>query len=333
MDKRLKILVLIRKFDNYPKHQPKMDMIRALEKQADVFYWHENGNIKDILHELQIQPDFIFHYDIAWGYGLSPKITGLPEIDIPKGCFVIDLHWSPNARITYVRENNIDIIFSATKNPFLKVFPQFSEKFCWLPWSINPDVMKDWKMKKDISCLLMGLVYIDKKNKGKFKLPRNIPPKGRYLFRDKVFEIMKDEPGFQFHPHPGHRAGSSAKLMVNENYAKELNRSKIFYTCGSRHENGGIPVLKFFEAPACRTLLLAEDNEDIKELGFVDGENFVSCTVDNIAEKTKYYLENDEERERITENGYKFVHQHHTNNHRAKKMIDVINKLIAGESW
>lgn len=328
MPKKLKILILIKKFWVYPKHQPKIDLFRALEKYADVYYWYKNGDIKDILKTINVQPDFIFHYDIAWHYGLAPKIEGLENIDIPKGCFVIDLHWKQEQRIRYIEKSKIDIIFSATKHPFLNVFPQYKSKLCWLPWAINSNIMKDWGMKKDIDFLLMGLVYVNKNSRGKFPLPRKIPAKGRYAFRDAVFEKMKNNPGFVFHPHPGHRVTKSDLLIVGKQYAKELNRSKIFFTCGSRNKSGAVAVLKFFEAPACKTLLLAEPNKDIEELGFVDGENYVSCTVDNVVDKAMYYSLNQKERERITVNGYQFIHQHHTNQIRAKQMIRQIKAVL-----
>lgn len=327
-NQRLKILVLIKPFWIYPKHQPKIDMIKALEKYADVYYWYYNGHINNILKSLNITPDFIFHYDIAWNYGLAPQITGLDSVDILKGCFVIDLHWEPEKRIQYFNESKVDLIFSATKNPFLKVFPSFKEKLRWLPWSINPNVMKDWELTKDIDSLLMGLVYVDEDLLGNRHTPKKIPPKGRYAFRDAVFKQLKDDPAFTFYPHPGHRVQQSEDLIVNEKYAQMLNRSKLFYTCGSRDKLGGVAVLKFFEAPASRTLLIAEENEDIKDLGFIDGENYVACRVEDINEKTKYYLSHDKERQRITDNGYQFIHQHHTNDHRAQSMVRYIKELL-----
>lgn len=328
MEKRLKVLVLIKPFWIYPKHQPKIDMIQALENYAEVYYWYENGHIKTILQELNIEPDFIFQYDIAWNYGLAPKIEGLSEIDIPFGCFVIDLHWNPKSRMQYFEKNNVDVIFSVSKHPFLQLFPQYGQQLCWLPWAINPEVMKDWGMKKDIDSLLMGLVYVTGETRGKFALPRKIPPEGRYAFRDAVFMRMKEEPGFVLHPHPGHRVKESKRLIVKEDYGKELNRSKIFYTCGSRNEAGAPAVLKFFEAPACKTLLLAETNKDMQDLGFIDGENYIACTIDNFYEKTQYYLTHEEERKRIAENGYHFVHNHHTNNHRAQQMVQVMEDCL-----
>ena len=58
-------------------------MIKAIEKYAEVRYWHKDGNIHDILKQLKFKPDFIFHYDIGYGYVLAPKITGLHQINIP----------------------------------------------------------------------------------------------------------------------------------------------------------------------------------------------------------------------------------------------------------
>ncbi|WP_042224829.1 glycosyltransferase family protein [Oceanobacillus manasiensis] len=322
------ILILIKPFWIYAKHKPKMDTIKALEKVANVHYWHVDGHISDIINKLQIQPDFIFHYDIAWNHGLAPEIEGLSEVEIPKGCFVIDLHWKPEERRKYIEENKVDLIFSATKHPFLKVFPEYETKLRWLPWAINPKVMKDWKQEKTIDALLMGLVYVDENNRGKHPLPEKIPPEGRYAFRDTVFNVMREDPRFVFHPHPGHRVKRSTNLMVDKKYAKELNRAKIFYTCGSRSEIGGVAVLKFFEAPACNTLLLAEANEEIEALGFIDGVNYVACTTENIVEKTSYYLANEEERNRIARNGYKFVHSYHTNHKRANQMLAYISPLL-----
>lgn len=325
---KLKILVLIKPFWINPRHMPKVHFIKSLEKYADIYYWHQDGHIQDIIKKLNIVPHFIFHYDIAWNYALAPNIYGLSEINILKGCFVIDLHWNPKKRIEYLSENKIDLIFSATKHPFLKTFPQFKQHFRWLPWSINPDVFKDWGLEKDIDMLLMGLVYVDPNNFGNHHYPNKVPPKGRYAFRDAVFEKLKEESGFRFHPHPGHQLSYADHLMVSDRYAKELNRSKIFYTCGSRQNTGGVAVLKFFEAPACNTLLLAEPNEDIQELGFVDEENYVACTVDNVVEKSAYYLRNDHERERISKNGYRLIHQFHNNDHRANEMINEIKKYL-----
>ncbi|WP_153464883.1 MULTISPECIES: glycosyltransferase [Sediminibacillus] len=325
MEQKLKILILVRQFWlDFPKHKPKIDMLRAIEEFAEVNYWHEDGNIHEILGALQWKPDFIFHYDIAWDNGLAPVITGLADIDIPKACFVIDLHFSKTKRIQYIEKNKVDLIFSVSKNPFLTVFPQYKDKLCWLPWSINPDIIKDWKMKKDIDYLLMGLLYYeDERNP-----PRQLAAKGRYAFREAVLNTMKDVPGFVFHPHPGHKVPYSAEMYINEKYARELNRAKIFFTCGSRNSSGAFAVLKYFEVLGCKTLLLAEPNQEITELGFQDGVHYVACNTNEIYEKALYYVNNEEQRNQIVQNGYDFIHQNHTNEMRAKQFVTYLTNYL-----
>lgn len=137
---------------------------------------------------------------------------------------------------------------------------------------------------------------------------------------------MRNIEGFVFHQHPGHRVKRSSKSMIDEKYSKELNRANMFFTCGSKFK---YPVLKYFEAPACRTLLLAEPVQDILELGFEDGINFVACDQSNFYEKAMYYLENEEERQIITDNGYQFIHTHHTNDIRAQQFVKDVEDFLA----
>lgn len=238
----------------------------------------------------------------------------LDKIDIAKGCFVIDVHWEKTKRLMYFLRNKVDIIFSVTKSPFLTNFPQFKQRFCWTPFAINQDIIKDWNETKEIKFLLMGLVYDGTSAH---------PPKGRYPFREAVLRKMNQVEGFHYHPHPGHL--TTRARMVNETYAKELNRAEIFFTCGGVFQ---YPVIKFFEALGCRTLLLAQPNPDILELGFQEGKHFVACHSENFFEKAMYYSKNREERERIMDNGYRFVQTNHTNDIRAQQMLSSIEQLL-----
>ncbi|MGG1397245.1 glycosyltransferase [Bacillus salipaludis] len=304
---KLKILILTKEFYKiYPKQKPKYDLFNSVEKYAEVKYWHKDGHINEILKELNFIPDFIFHYDIT-GYAFSPRILGLDQVNIPKGTYVIDAHWKPADRQKYIDQNQIDLIFSATKEAFLNRYPQYSNKFRFLPFSVNPSIIKDLNLVRDIDFLLMGLLST-----------------GSYPFRETVLKVFQNEKGFVYYPHPGHTT-KNTNAIINERFAKELNRAKIFFTCGSNYK---YPVAKFLEAPGCKTLLVAEPNQDIFELGFKDGVNFVACDSSNVYEKAMYYLSNSDERERIALNGYKLVHEYHTNEVRAKEFIAYINEFL-----
>lgn len=319
-----KILILINRIWDFPKHKQKFEIISAIEEFAEVRYWHESGDILEILDKIEFKPDFILHYDIAWKYRYAPQITNLDKVNIPKGAYVMDIHYSCEKRINYFEENKIDLIFATSKHPFLKVYPQYSSKYRFLPFSVNPEVIKDWNQKKEIDFLLMGQFYYEDPDNP----PERVPPKGRYSFREAVLDKMHSVEGFLFHPHPGHFPTPSEDLLVNGKYAIEINRSKMFFTCGGEFE---YPVLKFFEAPGCRTLLLAEPNPDILELGFEDGVNFVACNSENIYEKAMYYMKNEGERERIANNGYLFIHKFHTNRVRAQQFMSFVEEFLQSQ--
>lgn len=306
-DSKLKLLIIVKEFDKlYPKQKPKYEFFKSVEKFAEVIYWREDGDIDSILKQLDFIPDFIFQYDIS-GYAFTPKITGLDKVTIPKGTYVIDEHWNPTERKKYIDSNKIDIVFSATKEAFLKRYPFYQNKFRFLPFSINPSIIKDWNLERDIDMMLMGLLST-----------------GSYPFRKAVLNIFRTHKGFVYYPHPGHTT-KDKNAIINERFAKELNRAKIFFTCGSKYQ---YPVAKFLEAPGCKTLLLAQANSDVYELGFRDAENFVACTPENVYPKALYYLSHPDELKRIALNGYNLVHQRHTNDVRAKEFIAAIKIFL-----
>lgn len=305
---KLNILVLVRRFDKiFPKHKVKYEFLQAIEEVANVSYHHEDGDILDILKKQKVKPDFIFHYDITAKNRLSPRIENLNQIDIPVGAYVIDAHWDPAKRKEYIEKNNISLIFSVSKRPFLKRYPEYESKFCFLPFSVNPSHIKDWKLKKDIDFLLMGHIAES------------------YPFRATVRDQMKDVKGFVYHKHPGHLKPDRSLYIIDDAFGKEINRAKIFFSCGSIYK---YPVMKYFEIPGCNTLLIAEENGDIIELGFKDGVNYVAADESNFYEKGLYYLKHDKKRKKIAKAGYNFIHKHHTHQVRVQQFISFIKEYL-----
>lgn len=295
------ILILVRRFDQlFPKHKGKYEFLQEIERVANVAYHHEDGDIFEILKRQKVKPDFILHYDITAKHFLSPKIENLDKIDIPVGAYVIDAHWDNTQRKKYFKDNNISLIFSVSKHPFLKRFPEFKSQFRFLPFSINPNFIRNWGQVKDIDYLLMG------------HISRSYP------FRKAVLEKMEHVDGFVYHKHPGHLKQDRSKYFLDEAFGKEINRAKIFFTCGSIYQ---YPVMKFFEVLGCYTLLIAEKNPDLDELGFKDGVHFVAADPSNLYEKGQYYLQNEEKRREIAYAGFNLVHQNHTHLIRAQQFV------------
>jgi spore maturation protein CgeB len=135
------------------------------------------------------------------------------------------------------------------------------------------------------------------------------------------------ERGFRYIPHPGYRKIGKREtgVYVGQNYARLLNRSKIVLTCASVEQ---FPVLKYYEVAACGALLLATVNQEISDLGFIDGQTMVAINEHNFMEKAKYYLRHEDERRRIAENGMALIRSRHSTAKRAEELVQAIRAII-----
>ena len=128
--KKPNILVFIRDFGNqFPKHQFKVDLIKSLEPYANMLYWHEDGNLGEILTRIDMEPDLILHYDIGWKQSYAPNIIGLRSRPCPLIAFVNDVHNPLHERIAYFDYAKPDLILSTYNKPFMQYFPQYVDKF------------------------------------------------------------------------------------------------------------------------------------------------------------------------------------------------------------
>lgn len=118
-------------------------------------------------------------------------------------------------------------------------------------------------------------------------------------------------------------------IYLGLEYIKHLNKYLCCFTCCA---NKNLPYIigKFFEIPSSGSLLLAYDEfvkDELGNLGFVDGVNYISCSLTNMEEKIAYILdpENLEEINKIRKNGYEFVWELHKQTDRLKYINDFVN--------
>tara|TARA_B110001452_G_scaffold161442_1_gene134390 strand:- start:5710 stop:6630 length:921 start_codon:yes stop_codon:yes gene_type:complete len=112
-----------------------------------------------------------------------------------------------------------------------------------------------------------------------------------------------------------------------QDYYKYINKFVCAFSCCS-NKNTPYIVSKFFEIPATGSLLLAYDEfvkEPLKELGFIDGVNYISCNKENIIEKINWIcdINNIEEINKIRKKGQELV----INKHTLKNRFNLINSL------
>lgn len=284
-------------------------LAEELKKQCDETIYNGEGYLPDIIENLEDKPDFILLND-CFAPKLCPPIYGIAQVNIPKGIIFHDLTVNILERKKYFVQNRFDYVFSHYRDAFLKRYPRLTDKMIWLPHHADINVFKDYNLDKKINWLLMGATE-----------PMLYP------LRAIIKGQMNGWEGFVYHPHPGYRHEDEIEpgSLIAEDYAKEINRAKMFMTSDSILR---YPVMKYFEVLACNTLLLASASNELEDLGFVDEETFVAINKYNFKEKAVYYLQNEEERIRIARNGFEMVKKNHSTEKRAGELIQHIKRII-----
>ncbi|MBD0379946.1 glycosyltransferase [Paenibacillus sedimenti] len=309
--KKIKILYFTVDLSDYTfKNREYFKRVLAEHPDVLVHFVKNGGHVNDIIKKLQFSPDFIYIDDYKKIVKHGKPILGLDSIRVPKGIMQVDLHRYRKKFTKFVLKNKFDVIFSYYRDAFYQYYPHFADKFRWLPQHVYTSVFKDYKLKKTIDYLLMG--QID----------------SNYPLRSRIAQDMSGKPGFVHHKHPGYRNFSDKEqktLFLNDTYAKEINRAKIFLTDDSVYH---YPLGKYFEVAASNTLLLASGSGELRDLGFIDKETFVEINENNFHTKAKYYLRHTEERKKIALRGYQLIRKRHTTEIRVGQFIDYIRALI-----
>lgn len=270
--------------------------------------WHERGtDIRLILDEIGIEPDFILileYYETN-----ATRVSGLRDVGIPFAVSMEELHYDIDMRKELIINENIKHIFTSCTEAFCTLYPEFMDRMIPAPQHVNTNIFKDYGLPKTIDYLLMGQ-----------EDPRYYP------LRHKIVQTMQDKAGFVFHRHPGYREFKDDEdLYVKEKYAREINRAKMFFTCNTV---SNYVVAKYFEAPACNTLLMAPTSPGIEYLGFEPGVNFVNIDNIDFMDKAEYYLAHEEERRLIARSGYEMVRARHSTARRAAEYVEWIESII-----
>jgi len=286
--------------------------VKELTKSTELTISHDSGHIEDIIAKSGIEPDFIYFNDYL--ENSSPVVTGLKTLKIPFAVGLHDLHYRYPDRKKILFEENIKYIFTYYRDKFLNWYPEFADNMVWLPHHVNTDIFKDYHLPKDIDLLLMGSTRAEV-----------------YPLRVSMVKRFQNTPGFVHHTHPGYRKVSEKEhgIYVGESYAKELNRAQICLTCDSVYK---YPLMKYYEITASNSLLLAPASNELMDLGFIPGVNFISINETNFEEKASYYLTHENERRMIALNGMRLSHQKHSTAKRVHDFVNEIKKIILRES-
>ena len=181
----------------------------------------------------------------------------------------------------------IDILLNSTEG-YIKNYNGLVDKSYWFANSYPDDLIYPLDIEKNIDIGFCGNIL----NRGHV-----IDSLDKYGIKKDIFVIGCDMVN----------TINSYKIHLNCNISNDINY-RTFETCG------------------CGTMLLTNYTPGLEKLFDIGKEIVVYESIEDLDNKVKYYLENEDERNMIAETGYQRAKKDHTYFERAKKIIDIINE-------
>lgn len=301
----MKILILSRN-QLYKRNWGRELFKQDISKFNDCIYYgkgYDNDKkirfIPDIIKTINTKPDIIYSFIFTY----ANDFTGYNFItDIPKIHYEVDYVYPKNLYSGSILQQNpfyyyskFDLIFAVTKRMVCDMKGNnISKKIYWLPFSVSTEKYKKLNVEKEYDIMSTFLIKDE-----------------LYPNRSKLHEFIKNLNYKTF-----------IDKVIHDEYIDKINKSKIFITSNNVYNSLN---MKYTEVMSCGTLLMANEPEDLKDVGF-ENEKHLIIYKDFVDLKNKidYFLKNDKEREEIALNGMKLVHEKHSNNSRIKEMMEII---------
>jgi len=244
------------------------------------------------------------------------RYCDLEKLDCKKAIMLCDF-WSEadcqkEKYIRFIKQNNIDYIFTYFRAPFyLWKNLEIHSKLIWYPPCFDPRIFNDWHYEK--------IYDVGNLNAGIFAENPFYPE--RFQIHKKLLKMKNIK--YYYAKHPGVGILPSGTPLIGKSFSEAINRCKIFITTGSLMYRNFTP--KYIEAMASKACLFANEPLDAELIGLIDGVNYVKITENDIEDKIRYYLDNEDERISIAEKGHQLV----MNKYSCYKQAEfVFNQLI-----
>jgi len=192
-----------------------------------------------------------------------------------------------------------DLIITPVYEYFVKTYPQFMSKYEFFPnfFSTHTRYIKlPFNDNPKMQCLLSG------------SLNSKIYPLRSF--------IKKDNSGMVIYKPPKYLGDSYAELL--HSYFCCVTSSSIF----------NYVIAKYFEIPATGSLLLANETEDLKRVGFIPNHHYVPITKDNVFKTIDLCIKNPNDYTHIRKNGMEFVRNNHSVLNRVERLGEIFDNLL-----
>ena len=252
--------------------------------------WEELGLYESVKHYVPGDEKKGGNFDLyIWpDFGEDALPLKYPSCPKPNIYWISDSHISPLYRLEKAKE--FDMVCLAVSCHVDKFKEQLGhDNVFWVPHAGEETCYQRKAKVKKYDVCFVGHINGPKRVNYLDRLFREIP---NFWYGQKFFEPASD-------------IFNMSKIIFNISLAQEAN-------------------MRAFEGMLSGSLLLTDYCEDLIKLGYEDGKHLVFYNnMEDMVSKAKYYIEKEEEREKIALAGYEYTLNHHTYFHRAKQIMDL----------
>lgn len=251
---------------------------------------------------------FDLHFWVDYGEdGLPVDHTWRIPLDGGKTVYVVsDAHLDNGYRFNKAKE--FDYVFFNQRKFLEEYTTQESQSVHFLPHAAEPKAYPKYEILKKYDVCFIGHLQDVENYNGITRV-------------NALDRIFKEFPNFYF----GTRNPQKPEVNMFEDASRKFCQSRIAFNISIKDDLN----MRFFEILSSGSFQLTnwipilKDME--KEYGLKDGKHFVTYkTLDEAVEKAKYYIEHEEEREKIALAGHKKFLEAHTYQSRISKILDTV---------
>lgn len=268
-------------------------------QRPDTVGFYVNAALKRMGHEVtHIDPfkdgvpkgaDLFFMVDDGNAYELPHKLSG------PMAFWAIDTHINMPQQL--MKSKHADVVFTAQKNSMSALAEQAGKPAVWLPLACDEEVHTAENSEKIYDACFIGNVYEglhDKRIEALDALFRSVD---KFYFGQRFFKDVSN-------------TYAQSKIVFNRSLNNDIN-------------------MRVFEAIASGSMLLTDAIHDngFGEL-FPDGIMGIYSDNTDIADKVRFYVENDNIRESMACAGREFILASHTYRHRMEKVLETMKEIL-----
>ena len=229
------------------------------------------------------KPDFVF-----WHNPLTMK--NFEHVGVPT---VIRYHemWQRGWTEGEINKTNPSLIICYHKND-MENYKDLHDKYKFVNIShcIEKTIFKDYGHKKEYDVLFVG-----------------VSAATIYPLRMRLYNIVKKIPNHKILEHPGYKLSTEEVNAQIVNYAEEINKAKVVVSCSSAYKYA---LAKYSEIPACRSFMVADiPGERVDFFRKFIGEIHEDYSDDKIKDIITFWVNEDEQREKMTDIGYEMTHR------------------------